>query len=101
MRPLALPAPQRVPSRCCRKLRSHELWGWFEPDRFSTAMRELPELSGAIADLPGLLQADGSEALPISLLWCTAMAAIRQAQLAHAGRQGARLEVASHCCQGG
>ena len=30
-------------------------------------MRELPELSGAIADLPGLLQADGFEALPISL----------------------------------
>ena len=28
---------------------------------------KLPELSGAIADLPGLLQADGFEALPISL----------------------------------
>ena len=28
---------------------------------------KLPELSDAIADLPGLLQADGFEALPISL----------------------------------
>lgn len=28
---------------------------------------KLPELSGAISDLPGLLQADGFEALPISL----------------------------------
>jgi PIN domain nuclease of toxin-antitoxin system len=27
----------------------------------------LPELSGVLADLPGLLQADGFEALPISL----------------------------------
>ena len=70
------------------------LWWWFDPDRLSTAVRELltdpptpvlvsaasvwelglkhhqgklPELSGAIADLPGLLQADGFEALPISL----------------------------------
>ncbi|MFN9629139.1 MAG: type II toxin-antitoxin system VapC family toxin [Cyanobacteriota bacterium] len=70
------------------------LWWWFDPDRLSTAVRELlsdpatpvrvsaasfwelslkhhqgklPELSDAIADLPGLLQADGFEALPISL----------------------------------
>lgn len=76
-------------------LDSHALlWWWFDPDRLSTAVRELltdpaspvlvsaasvwelslkhhqgklPELSGAIADLPGLLQADGFEALPISV----------------------------------
>jgi PIN domain nuclease of toxin-antitoxin system len=76
-------------------LDSHALlWWWFDPDRLSTAVSELlrdpatpvlvsaasvwelslkhhqgklPELSGAIADLPGLLQADGFEALPISL----------------------------------
>ena len=70
------------------------LWWWLDPDRLSTAVRELvidpstpvlvsaasvwelslkhhqgklPELSGVITDLPGLLQADGFEALPISL----------------------------------
>ena len=70
------------------------LWWWLDPDRLSTAVRELvidpstpvlvsaasvwelslkhhqgklPELSGVISDLPGLLQADGFEALPISL----------------------------------
>ena len=70
------------------------LWWWFDPDRLSTAALELlsnpstsvlvsaasvwelslkhhqgklPELSGVITDLPGLLQADGFEALPISL----------------------------------
>jgi len=76
-------------------LDSHALlWWWFDPDRLSTAVRELlvdpatpvlvsaasvwelslkhhqgklPELTGAIADLPGLLQADGFEELPISL----------------------------------
>jgi len=76
-------------------LDSHALlWWWFDSDRLSTAVRELlsdpatpvlvsaasgwelslkhhqgklPELNGAIADLPGLLQADGFEALPISL----------------------------------
>ena len=76
-------------------LDSHALlWWWFDPDRLSTAVRELlidpstpvlvsaasvwelslkhhqgrlPELTGAITDLPGLLQADGFEALPISL----------------------------------
>jgi len=76
-------------------LDSHALlWWWFDPDRLSTAVTELlsdpatsvlvsaasvwelslkhqqgklPELSGAIADLPGLLQADGFEGLPISL----------------------------------
>ena len=76
-------------------LDSHALlWWWFDPDRLSTAVRELlsepatsvlvsaasmwelslkhhlgklPELNGAIADLPGLLQADGFEGLPISL----------------------------------
>ena len=76
-------------------LDSHALlWWWFDPDRLSGAVRELlsdpatpvmvsaasvwelslkhhqgklPELNGVIADLPGLLQADGFEALPISL----------------------------------
>lgn len=76
-------------------LDSHALlWWWFDPDLLSAAVRELlidpatpvlvsaasvwelslkhrqgklPELHGAIADLPGLLQADGFEALPISL----------------------------------
>ena len=76
-------------------LDSHALlWWWFDPDRLSTAVRELlgdpvtpvlvsaasiwelslrhhqgklPELNGAIADLRGLLQADGFGALPISL----------------------------------
>lgn len=76
-------------------LDSHALlWWWFDPDRLSTAVRDLlskpstpvlvsaasvwelslkhhqgklPELSGVITDLPGLLQADGFEALPISL----------------------------------
>ena len=70
------------------------LWWWFDPDRLSNAVLELlsnpstsvlvsaasvwelslkhqqgklPELSGVITDLPGLLQADGFEALPISL----------------------------------
>lgn len=82
-------------SRNAYLLDSHALlWWWFDPDRLSTAVRELlgdpatpvrvsaasvwelslkhhqgklPELSGAIADLPGLLQADGFEGLPISL----------------------------------
>ena len=77
-------------------LDSHALlWWWFDPDRLSTAVRELlsdpatpvlvsaasvwelslkhhqgklPELNSVIADLPGLLQADGFEALPISLV---------------------------------
>ena len=76
-------------------LDSHALlWWWFDPDRLSGAVRELlsdpatpvlvsaasvwelslkhhqgklPELNGVIADLPGLLQADGFDALPISL----------------------------------
>ena len=76
-------------------LDSHALlWWWFDPDRLSVHVHELlcdpstpvlvsaasvwelslkhhqgklPELSGAITDLPGLLQADGFEALPISL----------------------------------
>ena len=70
------------------------LWWWFDPDRLSNAVLELlsnpstsvlvsaasvwelslkhhqgklPELGGVITDLPGLLQADGFEALPISL----------------------------------
>lgn len=70
------------------------LWWWFEPDRLSGAVRELlsdpatpvfvsvasmwwlslkhqqgklPELDAVIPDIPGLLQADGFEALPISL----------------------------------
>ena len=70
------------------------LWWWFDPDRLSNAALELlsnpstsvlvsaasvwelslkhhqgklPELSGVITDLPGLLQADGVKALPISL----------------------------------
>jgi PIN domain nuclease of toxin-antitoxin system len=76
-------------------LDSHALlWWWFDPDRLSSVVRELlgdpatpvlvsaasvwelslkhhqgklPELNGAIGDLPGLLQADGFEGLPISL----------------------------------
>ncbi len=76
-------------------LDSHALlWWWFEPDRLSGAVRELlsdpatpvlvsaasvwelsikhqqgklPELNGVITDIPGLLQADGFEALPICL----------------------------------
>lgn len=70
------------------------LWWWFEPERLSAAVRELlidtatpvlvsaatvwelslkyhrgklPELASAIGDLPGLLQSDGFEALPIAL----------------------------------
>ncbi|QPN68111.1 type II toxin-antitoxin system VapC family toxin [Synechococcus sp. CBW1006] len=70
------------------------LWWWFEPERLSGAVRELlidsatpvlvsaatvwelslkhhrgklPELASVIGDLPGLLQADGFEALPIAL----------------------------------
>jgi len=69
------------------------LWWWFDPDRLSTTVRDLlidpstsvlvsaasvwelslkhhqgklPELSGIITDLPGLLQDDGFEALAIS-----------------------------------
>lgn len=77
-------------------LDSHALlWWWFDPDRLSGAVRELlsdpatpvfvsaasvwelslkhhqgklPELNGVITDIPGLLQADGFEALPISLV---------------------------------
>jgi PIN domain nuclease of toxin-antitoxin system len=70
------------------------LWWWFDPDRLSEAVRDaikdpahpvlvsaatmwelsfkhhqgkLPELEDSIADLPGLLQADGFLALPIAL----------------------------------
>lgn len=70
------------------------LWWWFEPERLSATVRELlieptnsvlvsaatvwelslkhhrgklPELKRAIGDLPGLLQSDGFEALPIAL----------------------------------
>lgn len=69
------------------------LWWWFDPDRLSAAVRErlidsanpilvsaasvwelslkyhrgkLPELGAAIADLQGLLQADGFIGLPIT-----------------------------------
>ncbi|MCP9915275.1 type II toxin-antitoxin system VapC family toxin [Cyanobium sp. ATX 6F1] len=69
------------------------LWWWFDPDRLSAAVRELlieptntvlvsaatvwelslkyhrgklPELERAIDDLPGLLQADGFQPLPIT-----------------------------------
>ncbi|MEI7666547.1 MAG: type II toxin-antitoxin system VapC family toxin [Synechococcaceae cyanobacterium ELA263] len=69
------------------------LWWWFDPALLSAAVHELlvdsrseirvsaasvwelslkhhrgklPELAGAIDDLPGLLQADGFEGLPIS-----------------------------------
>ncbi|MEI7667312.1 MAG: type II toxin-antitoxin system VapC family toxin [Synechococcaceae cyanobacterium ELA263] len=76
-------------------LDSHALlWWWFDPDRLSSVVRELlgdpatpvlvsaasvwelslkhhqgklPELNGAMGDLPGLLQADGFEELPISV----------------------------------
>ena len=70
------------------------LWWWFDPDRLSQQARsllldpnstvlvsaasiwelslkhhqgKLPELTAAIADLPGLLQADGFQPLPISI----------------------------------
>jgi PIN domain nuclease of toxin-antitoxin system len=70
------------------------LWWWFDPERLSAAVRELlidpatpvlvsaatvwelslkhhqgklPQLEQAIRDLPGLLQSDGFEALPIAL----------------------------------
>jgi PIN domain nuclease of toxin-antitoxin system len=84
-----------VESNLAYLLDSHALlWWWFDPDRLSGAVRsvlsdsknqvlvsaasvwelslkhhqgKLPELASAIADLPGLLQADGFEALPISL----------------------------------
>jgi PIN domain nuclease of toxin-antitoxin system len=76
-------------------LDSHALlWWWFEPERLSGAVRalladpsttvlvsastvwelslkhhqgKLPELQQAIGDLPGLLQADGFQPLPIAL----------------------------------
>ena len=75
-------------------LDSHALWWWFDPERLSSAVLDLlvdptsrtllsaasvwelslkhhqgklPELAAALADLPGLLQADGFQALPISL----------------------------------
>ena len=87
--------PPPVESSLSYLLDSHALlWWWFDPDRLSGAVRsvlsgsenqvlvsaaslwelslkhhqgKLPELGSAIADLPGLLQADGFEALPISL----------------------------------
>jgi PIN domain nuclease of toxin-antitoxin system len=70
------------------------LWWWFEPDRLSEVVQsligdpatpllvsaatvwelslkhhqgKLPELAQAIGDLPGLLQADGFQPLPIAL----------------------------------
>ena len=70
------------------------LWWWFEPERLSPTVQglladpatpvlvsaatvwelslkhhqgKLPELEQAIADLPGLLQADGFQPLPIAL----------------------------------
>ncbi|NDC36157.1 MAG: type II toxin-antitoxin system VapC family toxin, partial [Synechococcaceae bacterium WB9_2_112] len=70
------------------------LWWWFEPTRLSQAVQELladpattvlvsaatvwelslkhhqgklPQLEQAIGDLPGLLQADGFQPLPIAL----------------------------------
>jgi len=88
-------SPPVVESNLAYLLDSHALlWWWFDPDRLSGAVRsllsdsenqvlvsaasvwelslkhhqgKLPELASAIADLPGLLQADGFEALPISL----------------------------------
>jgi len=87
--------PPVVESSLAYLLDSHALlWWWFDPDRLSGPVRsllsdaenqvlvsaasvwelslkhqlgKLPELASAIADLPGLLQADGFEALPISL----------------------------------
>jgi len=87
--------PPVVETSLAYLLDSHALlWWWFDPDRLSGAVRsllsdaenqvlvsaasvwelslkhhqgKLPELASAIADLPGLLQADGFEALPISL----------------------------------
>ncbi|MBM5807685.1 MAG: type II toxin-antitoxin system VapC family toxin [Cyanobacteria bacterium M_surface_10_m2_179] len=80
---------------CGYLLDSHVLlWWWFDPDRLSQPARsllldpsstvlvsaasvwelsfkhhqgKLPELAAAIADLPGLLQADGFQPLPISI----------------------------------
>lgn len=70
------------------------LWWWFDPERLSGAVQallvdpssrilvsaasvwelslkhhqgKLPELAAALSDLPGLLQADGFQPLPISL----------------------------------
>lgn len=82
-------------SRSAYLLDSHVLlWWWFDPERLSGAVQallvdptsrilvsaasvwelslkhhqgKLPELAAALADLPGLLQADGFQALPISL----------------------------------
>lgn len=82
-------------SRSAYLLDSHVLlWWWFDPERLSGAVQgllvdptsrilvsaasvwelslkhhqgKLPELAAAMADLPGLLQADGFQALPISL----------------------------------
>lgn len=83
-----------APTGSAYLLDSHVLlWWWFDPARLSAAVHELlinssseirvsaasvwelslkhhrgklPELAGAIDDLPGLLQADGFEGLPIS-----------------------------------
>ena len=99
-------------------LDSHVLqWWWFDPDRLSTAVRELltnpaipvlvssasvwelslkhqqgklPELSGAIDNLPGLLQADGSGEAPSAR---TAQAV--QTQVTHRG-DGLEVGVEAH-----
>ena len=83
-----------APTGSAYLLDSHVLlWWWFDPSRLSTAVHDLlvdpnseirvsaasvwelslkhqrgklPELAGAINDLPGLLQADGFQGLPIS-----------------------------------
>lgn len=72
------------------------LWWWFDPDRLTPQVRsllldstttvfvsaasilelslkhhqgKLPELDNPIRDLPFLLQADGFQPLPISIVW--------------------------------
>ncbi|MCP9889019.1 type II toxin-antitoxin system VapC family toxin [Cyanobium sp. ATX 6A2] len=81
------------------------LWWWFDPERLSAPVQallidpgtailvsaasvwelslkhhqgKLPELDTAIADLPGLLQADGFQSLPIALAHGLRAGAYRQ-----------------------
>ncbi|MFM7394120.1 MAG: type II toxin-antitoxin system VapC family toxin [Cyanobium sp.] len=95
-----------TPSASAHLLDSHVLlWWWFEPARLSEAARslisdssipvqvsaatvwelslkhhqgKLPEMAGAMTDLPSLLQADGFQPLPISLAHGRRAGAYRQ-----------------------